>query len=85
MYSVTTGVPSKHVKDIMILIQEIKRNIVYRRFKRETLNVGVMTFGRHRPLAHLSITVQKIQSLRKHQGKTNTFFDAMQTIIKDMM
>jgi hypothetical protein len=85
MYSVTTGVPSKHVKDIMILIQEIKRNIVYRRFKRETSNVGVTTFGRHRLLAHLSITVQKIQSLRKYQGKTNTFFDTMQTIIKDMM
>ncbi len=28
------------------LIQEIKRNIVYRRFKRETSNVEVPTFGR---------------------------------------
>jgi hypothetical protein len=83
MYSVTTGVPSKRVKDIMILIQEIKRNTVYRRFKRETSNVGVTTFGRHRLLAHLS--VQKIRSLRKYQGKANNFFDTMQMINKDMM
>jgi hypothetical protein len=68
MYGVTTGVPSKYFKDIIILIQKIKRNIVYRRFKRETSNVGVTTFGRHRLLAHLSITVQKIPSLRKYQS-----------------
>jgi hypothetical protein len=36
MYSVTIGVPSKHVKDIMILIQEIKKKYSLSRFKRET-------------------------------------------------
>ncbi len=36
LYNVTTGLPAKHIKNIMILIQEVKRNIVLRRFKRET-------------------------------------------------
>ncbi len=58
MYYVTTGVPAKYVGDVMILIQEIKRNIVHRRLWRETTGVGITTFGRHRLLAHLSITVR---------------------------
>jgi hypothetical protein len=66
MYYVTTGVPAKYVGDVMILIQKIKRNIVHRRFRREKTGVGIMRFRRHRLLAHLSITVQKICNLRKY-------------------
>ncbi len=83
MYNVSAGVPSKYIKDIMILIQDIKINIMFRRFKRETSDVGVTTFERHRLLAHLSITVQKIRGRRKYQGKTNSFFDTMKMIIEE--
>jgi hypothetical protein len=46
LYNVTAGLPNKNVKNIMILIQEIKINTVLRRFKRETMDTGVTIFGR---------------------------------------
>jgi hypothetical protein len=75
----------KYAGDVMVLIQEIKRNIIYRRFRRETDGVGITTFNRHRSLAHLSITVQKICNFRKYQGKTFNFFETMQKNIRDIL
>jgi hypothetical protein len=85
MYNISTNVPTKYTRDVMILIQETKRNIIYRRFRRKTNGVGITTFNRLRLLAHLSITVQKICNLRKYQGKTHTFFEIMQKNIRDML
>jgi hypothetical protein len=61
LYNVTAGIPTKYVKNIMALIQEIKRNIILCRFKRETSDTGVTNFGRRSLYAHLSITVEKIR------------------------
>jgi hypothetical protein len=83
MYNITNNMPEKFTRDIAILIQEIKRNITYRRFRRETDGVGITTFNRMRLLAHLSITVQKICNLRKYQGKSHTFFETMQKNIRE--
>jgi hypothetical protein len=83
LYNVTAGLPNKNVKNIMILIQEIKRNIVLRRFKRESTDTGVTIFGRRRLYAHLSIIVEKIRSLRKYQGKSNSFFDTIARVITE--
>jgi hypothetical protein len=85
LYNVTVGMPAEYSKNIMILIQEVKRNIVLRRFKRETSDLGVTTFGRRRLLAHLSITVRKIRDLRRYQGKDNSFFDIMAQIIMEQL
>jgi hypothetical protein len=85
LYNVTTGLPAKHIKNIMILIQEVKRNIVLRRFKRETSDSGVTTFGRRRLLAHLSIIFRKIRDLRRYQGKANSFFKTMAQIIMEYL
>jgi hypothetical protein len=85
MYNITTNMPAKYTRDVMILIQEIKRNITYRRFRRETSGVGITTFNRMRLLAHLSITIQKICNLRKYQGKSHTFFETMQKNIREGM
>jgi hypothetical protein len=85
MYNISTSVPAKYTGDVMVLIQEIKRKIIYRRFRRETDGVGITTFGRPRLLAHLSITVQKICNLRKYPGKTYNFFEIMQKNIRDML
>jgi hypothetical protein len=65
----------------MILIQEVKRNIVLRRFKRETSDSGVTIFRRRRLLAHLSTIVRKIRDQR-YQGKNNSFFE---TIVQTIM
>jgi hypothetical protein len=77
LYNITAGLPSKYIKNIMILIQEIKRNIVLQRFKGETSDLGVTTFGRQRLFTHLSIIVKEIRDLRKYQGKNNSFSDTM--------
>jgi hypothetical protein len=83
LYNVTSGIPAKYSKDIMILIQEVKRNIVLRRFKRETTDIGVATFGRNRLYAHLAIVDEKVRSLRKYQGKRNNFFDMINKFITE--
>jgi hypothetical protein len=83
LYNVTSGIPAKYSKDIMILIQEVKRNIVLRRYKRETMDIGVTAFGRNRLYAHLAIVNGKIRSLRKYQGKRNNFFDMIDKIITE--
>jgi hypothetical protein len=54
---------------VNILIQEIKRNIIYRRYKRCTGNVnGNVNYDRPRLAAHLLIVVRKLISLRQYQG-----------------
>jgi hypothetical protein len=85
MYNITTNVPTKYARDVAVIIQEIKRNITYRRFRRETSGVGITTFNRMRLLAHLSITIQKICNLRKYQGKSHTFFETMQKNIRESL
>jgi hypothetical protein len=46
LYNITSGIPSKYCRIIMILIQEIKRNMVYRRYQRETASAdGVVVFS----------------------------------------
>jgi hypothetical protein len=83
LYNITSSIPEKYRKYIMILIQEIKRNIVLRRFKRETTDTGTTSFGRTRLYAHIAIVNDKIRSLRKYQGKRNNFFDTINEIIKE--
>jgi hypothetical protein len=78
MYNISTSVSAKNTGDVMVLIQEIKRNIIYSRFRKETDGLGITTFDRPRLLVHLTITVQKICNLRKYQGQTHNFFDIMQ-------
>ncbi len=39
LYSVWAGAPGPCERAIMTLIQEVKRNIIYRRYKRETTNI----------------------------------------------
>jgi hypothetical protein len=80
LYSVWTGAPSPYAKATMILIQEIKRDIVYRRYKRETTNV-VVRCSRIRMLGHLLADVRKLECLWTYQGKNNTFYKEMRKTI----
>ncbi len=60
LYSVRAG-----ARGIMALIQEIKRNVGYRRYKRETTNSAIHC-NRIRLLGHLIIIVRKLENLRKY-------------------
>ncbi len=72
-YNLDTGLPRKYMKPIMVIIQEIKRNIIFRRYKRETTNGGIINYREERMLAHLLLIVQKLNCLRKYQGKNCVF------------
>ena len=55
---------------VNILIQEIKRNIIFRRYKRCIGNVNAyVDYDRPRLAAHLMIVVRKLISLRQYQGQ----------------
>ncbi len=85
LYNITGGIPSKYCKIIMIIIQEIKRSIVYRRYRRETANAGgVIAYSPERIVAYLTITLQKILNLRKYQGKSIAFIVTVRIIIKNL-
>ena len=84
LYSVWRGAPCSQAGAIMALIQEIKRNIVFRRFKRETTNSAIRC-DRARLLGHLLITVRKLESLRKYQGKNHEFYYEMQQTIANLI
>ncbi len=85
MYNITGGIPSKYCKIIMIVIQEIKRSIVYRRYQRETASAGrVVVYSSEKIAAHLTITLQIILNLRRYQGKSTAFIVTMLNIIKNL-
>ena len=84
LYSVWRGAPCSQTGAIMALIQEIKRNIVFRRFKRETTNSAIRC-DRARLLGHLLITVRKLESLRKYQGKNHEFYYEIQQTIANLI
>jgi hypothetical protein len=85
LYNVDTNVPSKYKKFIMEIIQEIKRNMIFRRYKRETGNGANIEYRRERLIAHLMLTTQKLASLRQYQGRNTMFFEQMQNAMRAMI
>jgi hypothetical protein len=71
-------------KATMTLIQEVKRNIIYRRYKRETTNV-VIRCSCTRMLGHLLTAAKKLEGLWTYQGKNKNFFKEIGKTIIDMM
>jgi fructose 1,6-bisphosphatase len=84
MYNIWMGAPCSRMGAIMALIQEVKRNIVYRRYTRETTKRAI-NCNCARLLARLLTTVKKLEILRRYQGKNNTFFTEVRLTIADMM
>ena len=60
LYNINDSLPNSYAKPITVLIQEIKRNIVFRRYKRETGNNAIIRYDRNRLLGHILITVRKL-------------------------
>ena len=64
------------------VVQEIKRDMIYRRFKRcENNNLNNIRYGRHRIIAHMLTIVRKVQRYKEYQGK-NT--DKIQTLCETL-
>ena len=80
------GIGKDHNKELGCLIQEIKRNIVYRRFQRETkLSLNNIIYDNARITAHLIIVCEKMLSLRKYQGKNILFYQNLINALKETM
>ena len=59
-----------HRKIASVLVQEIKRDMIYRRFKRcENISLNNIRYGRHRIIAHMITIVRKVQRYMEYQGK----------------
>ncbi len=56
MYNMDMNIPRKLASTDMPLIQEIKRNFVFRRYKRET-TAYIPHYSRNRIAGHLLITI----------------------------
>ena len=71
MYNTEIKTLSKENRKIAAtLIQEIKRDMIYRRFKRsENTNLNTIRYDRHRILAHMLTIVRKVQRYKEYQGK----------------
>jgi hypothetical protein len=77
------GLPRDCGDQLYILIQEIKRNIIFRRVKRITSNEG-MRVDHHRIKCHLILNIQRLISLREFQGKGAGLLGDLQTQIQNM-
>ena len=57
-------------KVVATIIQEIKRDMIYRRFKRsENINLNNIRYDRRRILAHMLTIVRKVQRYKEYKGK----------------
>jgi hypothetical protein len=82
LYNVWAGAPDPCARAIMTLIQEVKRNITFRRYKRETTNI-IVRCSRTRMLGHLLAATKKLDSLWTYQGKNSVFFREVIKTITD--
>ena len=72
MYNVEiTGVPTEMRACTAQIIQEIKRDMIYRRYKRcENAGLNQIRYSRSRILAHMSLIVRKYIGFLKYKGRT---------------
>ena len=84
MYNMDLNIPRKLASTVMPLIQEIKRNIVFRRYKRET-TAYIPHYSRNRIAGHLLITIQKLISLKKYQGKCSNILEMLRQCIMNVI
>jgi hypothetical protein len=84
MYSVYMSVQKCNPKEIMVLLMEVKRDILHRHFKRgENDRLNRIRYDRDRILCHLLNTVKRIISLRKFAAQNWDLFQQIETSIQD--
>jgi hypothetical protein len=84
MYNMDMNIPRKLASTVIPLIQEIKRNTVFRRYKRET-RVYIPHYSRNRIAGHLLIRIQKLISLKKYQGKCSNILEMLRQCIMSVI
>jgi hypothetical protein len=72
-------------EQVLILIQEIKRNFIYRRFLRSTARGGVIVYDLRRLTAHLLLSVKKTIYQRTLEGSLTDFLEKLQDKLIDML
>ena len=87
-FNVLYNVDIRHLTNIkneqvLYLIQEIKRNMVLRRFLRETTGPGIINYNRIKIMAHILIVLRKCIYQRKNEGYTYDYLIAMQNYIEE--
>ena len=59
-----------HRKIAALVVQEIKRDMIYRRFKRcENISLHNIRYGRQRILAHMITIVRQVNRYMEYKGK----------------
>jgi hypothetical protein len=84
MYNMDMNIPGKLACTVMPLIQEIKRNIVFRIYKSET-TAYIPHYSRNRIAGHLLITIQKLISLKKYEGKCSNILEMLRQCIMNVI
>jgi hypothetical protein len=74
-------IPAQHAKQIAEVCQELKRNIIYRRYVRCTGGMNIV-YNRNRILSHIFNALNKMGALRKHQGKVHDTICSLADIAK---
>jgi hypothetical protein len=74
-------IPVHHAKQIAEVCQELKRNIVYRRYVRCTGGMNIV-YNRSRILSHILNALNKMGALRKNQGKVHETICSLADIAK---
>ena len=66
--------PTKN-DQILYLIQEIKRNMVLRRYIRATTGPSLINYNDHRIYSHLLLTIEKTIYYKKLEGHKHDFLE----------
>jgi hypothetical protein len=74
--------PRQHAKQILEIFQEIKRNMVYRRYVRCT-SISNIRYNSIRILSHILNALEKLGRLRKFQGKQFDTIHALTQITRE--
>ena len=77
-------IPLQHKKQISEIFQEIKRNMVYRRYVRCT-NATSIRYPRIRIMSHVLNALEKIGALRRFQGKNWDTIRALTEIVREQI
>jgi hypothetical protein len=77
-------IPKQHDKQIMELCQEIKRNMIYRRYVRCN-DARALAYSRLRILGHILNVLEKLRALRRFQGKNHGTLCALIDIFREQI
>jgi hypothetical protein len=79
------GLSPTNNEQILYFIQEIKRNIILRRYIRATTGVGLTNYNQYRINAHIALVLKKTIYQRQMAGIPYGYLDTIQNAITQML